>query len=188
VDAPLLYKPHPALFPMTLLGGFTGTVLLTALLRLASSSGTNVVDLPALLGGVFSDDPGTVFAAGHGLFVATGVLVLPLVLGWIWSITPGDRFSFPGSLVKGSLFAVGLFGLVGLLLPLLGALSKPAGVGVLEPGPFALELGPVGPLQLLLGSVVYALPTALVSAMARGMGPMDAVGWGWWSHGSGESP
>ncbi len=39
MDAPLLYKPHPSLFPLALLGGLTGTALLTALLRLAAPSG-----------------------------------------------------------------------------------------------------------------------------------------------------
>ncbi len=188
VDAPLLYKPHPSLFPVMLLGGFTGTVLLTAVLRLASSLGVAVVDLPTLLGSVFSADPGTAFAAGHAVFVAVGVLVLPLVLGLTWPLTPGDRFTFRGALVKGALFGLALFALAGILLPLVGVLSKLSAVSFIEPGPFAAGLGLRGVLQLLVGTQLYALTAALVAAMPRGLQPLDALGWGWWSHGSGESP
>lgn len=78
--------------------------------------------------------------------------------------------------------------LAGILLPVLGLLAKTPGVGALEPGPFALGLGVSGPVQLLLGTQLYSLTTALVAGMGRGLQPLDVVGWGWWSHGSGESP
>jgi hypothetical protein len=188
VDQPLLYKPHPSLFPVMLLGGFTGTVLLTAALRLTSSRGVAVVDLPLLMGGLFSGDESTAFTAGHTLFLVAGILVLPLVLAALWPFAPGSRFTFRGALVRGALFGLGLFVLAGVVVPLLGALGQPTGVSFLEPGPFGAGLGVWGPLQLLLGTQLYALTSALVAAMPRGLQPMDAVGWGWWSHSSGESP
>jgi hypothetical protein len=188
VDSPLLYKPHPSLFPLALLGGFTGTVLLTALLRFAAALGATIVDLPQLIGSAFSSDPGTVFGVGHTVFVVTGVFILPLGLALLWPLTPGDRFSFRGALVKGALFGLALFAFAGLLLPLLGLLSTLPDAGFLDPGPFALGLGLSGMAQLLLGTQVYALTAALVAAMPRGLQPLDAIGWGWWSHGSGESP
>jgi hypothetical protein len=188
MDSPLLYKPHPSLFPVALLGGFTGTVLLTALLRLLAGIGVRVADVPLLLGGAFSSDAGTVFGVGHALFVVAGVFVLPLGLALLWPLTPGDRFTFGGALVKGALWGVVLFVVVGILLPLLGLISKLPDVGVSNPGPFGLGLGLSGPVQLLLGTQVYSLTSAVVAAMARGLQPLDAVGWGWWSHGSGESP
>jgi hypothetical protein len=188
VDAPLLYKPHPSLFPVMLLGGFTGTVLVTAGLRLTSSLGVAVVDLPALMGGVFSQDASTVFAAGHTLFLVGGILVLPLVLAGLWPFAPGSRFTFRGALLRGTIFGLGLFVLTGVLVPGLGAVSQLAGVSSLEPGPFGADLGVWGPLQLVLGTQLYAVTVALVAAMPQGLQPLDAVGWGWWSHGSGESP
>ncbi len=188
MDAPLLYKPHPALFPLALLGGLVGTVLLTVLLRLAAALGVTVVDLPVLLGAVLSSNPSTVFDVGHALFVVAGVFVLPLPLALLWPLTPGDRFTFRGALVKGALWGLVLSVVTGILLPLLGLLAKTPDVGFSEPGPFALALGASGPLQLLLGTQLYSLSCALVAGMARGLQPLDAVGWGWWSHGSGESP
>lgn len=188
MDSPLLYKPHPSLFPLALLGGFTGTVLLTALLRLAASRGVAVVDLPPLLGSVLSKNPGTSFNAGHAVFIGVGIFVLPLALALLWPLTPGDRFTFGGAFVKGILFGLVLAVLTGILLPFLGLLSKTNGVGFLEPGPFAVALGVSGPVQVLLGTQLYALSFALVAGMAHGLQPLDTLGWGWWSHGSGESP
>ncbi len=188
MDAPLVHKPHPSLFPLALLGGLTGTVLLTALLRLADALGVTIVDLPRLLGGVLSGDPATIFDAGHAVFVVTGVFVLPLSLAMLWPLIPGDRFTFRGALVKGALWGLALAVLTGILLPLLGLMSKAPDVGFQEPGPFALALGLSGPIQLLVGTQLYSLSSALVAGMARGLQPLDAVGWGWWSHGSGESP
>lgn len=188
MDAPLLYKPHPSLFPLALLGGFTGTVLLTASLRLADTLGMAVVDLPPLLGSVLSSNPGTSFDAGHAIFAVAGIFVLPLPLALLWPLTPGDRFTFRGALVKGALFGLVLAVLTGILLPVLGVLSKADGVGFLDPGPFGLALGVLGLVQLLLGTQLYSLSFALVASMARGLQPLDSIGWGWWSHGSGESP
>ncbi len=188
MDSPLLYKPHPSLFPLALLGGLTGTVLLTALLRLSAALGVTVVDMPRLLGGLLSEDPTTIFDAGHGVFVVVGVFVLPLALALLWPLTPGDRFTFRGALVKGALWGLLLFVLTGILLPLLGLVSKTHDVGFEDPGPFALALGLSGPVQLVVGTQLYSLTSALVAGLARGLQPLDAVGWGWWSHGSGESP
>lgn len=188
MDSPLLYKPHPSLFPLALLGGLTGTVLLTGSLRLAAARGVTVVDLPPLLGAVFSGDAGTSFDVGHTVFVGTGVLVLPLLLAALWPFKPGDRFTLRGSLIKGALWGLALFLFTGLLLPVLGALAKTPGPSAADPGPFALALGATGPTQLLLGTQLYSLASALVAGMARGLQPLDTIGWGWWSHGSGESP
>jgi hypothetical protein len=188
MDSPLLYKPHPSLFPLALLGGFTGTLVLTAALRLVDASGMAVVDLPPLLGSVLSGNPDTAFNAGHAIFSVAGIFVLPLPLALLWPLTPGDRFTFRGALLKGVLFGLALAVLTGLLLPLLGVLSKADGNGFLDPGPFGFGLGLAGPLQLLAGTQLYAVTFAIVAAMARGLQPVDSVGWGWWSHGGGESP
>ncbi len=99
-----------------------------------------------------------------------------------------DRFTFRGTLVKGALLGFVLAVLTGLLLPLLDVLSAADGADFLDPGPFGLALGLAGPVQLLLGTQLYTLSFALVASMARGLQPLDAVGWGWWAHGSGESP
>lgn len=188
MDSPVLYKPHPSLFPLSVLGGLTGTVLLTSSLRLAAARGLSVVDLPPLLGGLFSDNPGTGFNAGHAVFIVTGVFVLPLVMALLWPLTPGDRFTFRGALIKGALWGLVLFVFTGVLLPVLGVLARAPGDVAAAPGVFGIGLGLWGPTQLLLGTQLYALTSAVVAAMARGLQPLDSIGWGWWSHGSGESP
>ncbi len=188
VDQPLLYKPHPSLFPVILLGGFTGTVALTAVLRLAASWGLAVVDLPVLMGGVFSGETPTAFTTGHTLFLVAGIFVLPLLLAALWPFAPGSRFTFRGALIRGGIFGLGLFVLSGILVPLLGGISQLDAASFLSPGPFGLGLGLSGLAQLLIGTQLYAMTAALVAAMPQGLQPLDAVGWGWWSHSSGESP
>ncbi len=147
-----------------------------------------VVDLPLLLGGALSSDSSTIFDVGHVIFVVAGVFVLPLPLALLWPLLPGDRSTFGGALVKGALWGLVLSVVTGILLPLLGLLGRTADTSFSDPGPFALALGVAGPVQLLLGTQLYSLTWALVGGMARGLQPLDAVGWGWWSHGSGESP
>jgi hypothetical protein len=188
LEDPTLYKPHPSLFPATLLGGLVGTVILTALIRLLAALEVTVVDLPQLIGAVFSSDAGPVSPVGHTVFLVMGVFVLPLGLALLWPVTPGDRFTFGGAVVKGALWGLVLFVVAGLLLPLLGVLGQQPGGPTGQPGPFGGALGWPGPVQLLVGTQVYALATALVAQMPRGLQPLDTLGWGWWSHGSGESP
>ncbi|MBW3650929.1 MAG: hypothetical protein KY458_10215 [Actinobacteria bacterium] len=146
------------------------------------------MDLPPLLGSVFSSDSSTSFDVGHALFVVAGILVIPIALALLWPLTPGDRFTFRGALLKGSLLGLALAVLTGMMLPLLGLVSHASGVGSLDPGPFALGLGVWGPVQLLVGMQLYSVTFAMVASMPRGLQPLDAIGWGWWSHGSGESP
>lgn len=188
MDAPVLHKPHPALFPLMVLGGVTGTVLVTALLQLAPSLGATVVDLPRLIGGVFARDPATRFSLGYTIFMLIGILVLPLAMGLLWPVLPGDRFTFRGALVKAAIFAIALAAVTGVLLPLLEMVNDLPDDRFAGPGFFGLRQGLSGPLQLLVGELLYALAVAVVAAMGRGLGPADAIGWMWTSHGSGESP
>lgn len=167
MDSPLLYKPHPALFPLTLLGGLTGTVLLTASLQLAAAVGLTVLDLPRLLGAIGSGDHDTIFGVGYAMFVVIGVFILPLPLALLWPITPGDRFTFRGAATKGVLWGLVLFVSGGILLPVLDLLNGTSPPGVPEPGPFGGALGLSGPLQLLVGTQIYSLTAAVVAGMAR---------------------
>lgn len=171
-----------------LLGGLTGTVLLTALLQLGPAIGLTLVDLPRLIGGVFARDPGTAFGIGYTVFMLTGIFVLPLAIGLLWPFVPGDRLTFRGALVKAGLFAGALVVVTGVLLPLLELLNDLPDSQLARPGFFGLSLGLAGPFQLVVGDLLYSVTVALVAAMGRGLGPADAIGWMWTSHGSGESP
>lgn len=186
MDEPLIHKPHPSLFPLTILGGMVATVLIVALIHLGPVWDLPLIDLPLLVGGVFSADPDTAFRAGHAVFVPAGVFIFALSLSIIWAQLPGDDTRLPGALLKGLVCGLFLWVLSGLLLPLLGGLDQlPAAE---NPGLFASRHGALGPIWLLVLQLSYGVALATVAGLARGLQPIDTIGWMWTSHGSGESP
>lgn len=160
---------------MIVLGGTVATILLSGLVLLAREA--RVLDFLSLLGGVFTSDPEAAFYLGFGLFFLAGVFVFSLPLAPIWDLLPGDEENLPGALVKGALWAIGLWVLTGLLLPLLSRLSALAPTVVADPGFFALSLGVLGPVGLLIALLSYAISLTMVTAMAQGITPLDTFGW-----------
>jgi hypothetical protein len=165
------------------------TILLSALLFLAPAFGFPHIDLPRLAGGVLAEDPTTAFWLGYWLFVFFGgMFVFAPLLAVLWTTLPGPNEGFRGALVKGLLWGLILWVGSGLLLPVFGALNRLADEELKNPGFFALGLGVLGALELLLGHLIYGIAVALVAAMGQGISPMETLGWMWTSHGSGESP
>jgi TM2 domain-containing membrane protein YozV len=187
-SAPVIRKPHPSLFPLTILGGMVATVLLAALIHLAPVLGLPLIDLPRLVGAVFSRDPGTALGVGYAIFVVAGMVVFPLLLSLLWPALPGHDATFGGALLKGLLAGLILWVLSGVLLPLFGALGRLPTDELQNPGFFALGAGLLGPVVLLAHQLLYGLTLALVAAMGRDVSPVDTIGWMWTSHGAGESP
>jgi hypothetical protein len=99
----------------TLAGGFIGTVVLTSGLRLAQETGVTRMDLPLLLGTVFTENRSRANAIGYAVHFANGLLFAAAYYavfravghaGWLFGLALGA--------VHG-LFAGGA--LVGVLLP-----------------------------------------------------------------------
>lgn len=172
---PVALNPHPSALLATL-GGAVGTVLLTALLFLSPALGVPFVDVPRLVGGVFTSDPAAAFWLGYAIFFLGGWLVFPVGLAMAWPLLPGGaEVTFPHALVKGLLLGAAFWTLSGLLLPLLGALSRLDGMA--NPGFFALGEGIPAAAVVLLGHLLYGVAVAVVAAMSRGMAPIDLLGW-----------
>lgn len=188
MHAPVMHKQHPAFAPTSLLGGLVGTLLMTSVLYSAPALGVPLIDLPRLLGALFTGNPGVALGVGYTIFFFFGTVVFALTLSFLWPILPGDPVQFRAALLKGLVGAGVLLVTTGLLLPLLGALSQVPQADLEHPGFFGLALGPLGALALGTAVVSYGVGFALVAAMARAISPADAMGWLWTSHGSGESP
>lgn len=186
MDEPVIHKPHPSLFPLTILGGMVATVLLMALTHLGPVWDLPLIDMPLLVGGVFSADPDTAFRTGHAVFILAGIFVFALSLSIVWAQLPGDDTRFPGATLKGLVWGLFLWVLSGLVLPLLGGLNQ---LPLTEnPGLFALEHGVLGPIWLLVLQLSYGLVLTTVAGLGHGLQPIDTIGWMWTSHGSGEAP
>jgi hypothetical protein len=172
---PAALNPNPSALLATL-GGAAGTVLLIALLFLSPALGIPFVDVPRLVGGVFTPDPAAALWLGSAVFFLGGWLVFPVGFAMAWPLLPGGaEVTFPHALVKGLLLGAILAVVSGLLLPVLGWINQ---LEALEnPGFFALGEGVLAAAGVLLGHLLYGVAVALVAAMSRGMAPIDLLGW-----------
>jgi hypothetical protein len=170
---PTTLQPKPSFF-LALLGGLVATILLSALVFLGPTLGLPFIDMPGLMGGLFTSNRETAFWLGFLIFFLPGVLLFPLLLATFWYQLPGPNIGLLGGALKGILFGGGLWLLSGLLLPLLGAVNQ---LNIANPGFFAWNYGLPAALGLLAAHLVYGLALALLAAVGQGIEPLEAVGW-----------
>ena len=103
---PRTFEPHPSPL-LGLLGGLVGTLLATALLRVAPVFGLPLVDAPGFIGGLVAKDAHVAFIVGTLVFFATGTFAIPFVIARVgpgrareFFIT-GERFLAPVALSIG---------------------------------------------------------------------------------------
>jgi hypothetical protein len=159
---------------LTTLGGAVGVLLFTALLYLAPLTGSEVIDYPRLIGGIFAPQPGAAFWLGYAIFFLLGWLVWPPLMAMTWTKLPGDNLRFTGALQKGLLWGAALWVVAGLLLPLLGVLTRTEGVA--NPGLFGVSAGIGAAVFFLVGNLAYGVVAAVVGAMARGISAIETLG------------
>ena len=173
---PAVLNPRPGLV-LPLLGGWVGSLLLSAGIFLAPALGLPFIDVPHLMGGIVTASPMAAFWLGFWLNFAAGFVVFPSMLAVVWPIVPGSGVGVLGAAIKGLAFGFGLWVLSGVLLPVAGWLNRlPPGV-VQHPGFFAMHTGWLGVLAVLGGHLVYGLTVALIAAMGEGIFPMETLGW-----------
>jgi hypothetical protein len=170
---PTTLQPKPS-FLLALQGGLVASILLSALIFLGPAFGLRFVDIPGLLGGLFTANAAIAFGVGFLLFFIPGVIVFPSLLAVYWYQLPGPNIGFIGGALKGLLLGIGLWLLTGLLLPLLGAINQLAIAG---PGFFALDYGLPTALGFLAAYLIYGLALGLLTAVGQGIEPLEAVGW-----------
>lgn len=172
---PATLTPRPSVM-LASLAGAVATVLLSALLFLAPAFGFPFVDIPHLMGGIFTGDATTAFWLGFWIFFVGGWIIVPAFFSVFWPMLPGDNeVNFSHALVKGLAWGAILWVLSGLLLPVLGWINQLDALG--NPGFFALGEGVLAALGVLLGHLVYGAALGLVSATGGGLSPLDLMGW-----------
>jgi hypothetical protein len=145
-------------FPSILLWGFAATVVLTSLTVAAQSLGLTRIDIPFIIG--------TMFTANRDRAKVIG-LIVHLVNGWIFAIVYGFFFEnvHQGTWWYGALLgaAQGMF-IVTVVLPILPGIHPrmvsdfrgPEPTRLLEPpGFFVTNYGRITPLVLLFVHVLY---------------------------------
>jgi hypothetical protein len=142
-----------------LAGGFVGTLVLTTLLRAASELGLTRMDLPFLLGTVFSGDRTRAKALGYLLHFVAGLAFALIYYGLFRAIGESGWW-------LGALFGLlhGLFAgtaLVNVLLPVVhprmgtDATAAPTAALLEPPGFMMLNYGLRTPLVSLLAHIAY---------------------------------
>lgn len=177
---PDVLRPLPSQLT-SVVGAVVGTLLFTALLNIAPLTGGEFVDIPRLIGGIFSTDAAAVFWIGYILFLFIGMALLPPAIIQLWPTLPGDPFYLGGVALKGAIIGLTLWLLSGLLLPLLQVFSS--GAGHSGYGFFAVEAGIGSALWFVVPHLGYGLALAFIAAMTHGIKPIDTLGWDGHYHG-----
>jgi hypothetical protein len=176
VIRPSALNPRPGLV-LPLLGGWVGTLILSAGIFLAPVFGLPFIDVPHLVGGIFCDSPTAAFWLGFWLNFIAGAFVFPSLFAVVWPMMPGSGVGILGATVKGLGFGVALWVLSGVLLPVAGWLNRLPPDVVQRPGFFAIHTGWTGVLAALGGHLVYGLSVGLIAAMGEGIFPVETLGW-----------
>lgn len=171
---PEALAPKPSML-LAILGGLVGTILLSSLIFLAPVLGFPFVDVPQLVGGVFSANPDAAFWIGFWLYFLTGIFLFAPLLAYFWPSLPGRNVGFVGAALKGITWGALLWAASGLLFFLMGLLNRVEGLE--NPGLFALNLGILAAVGILLAHLAYGLAVALLIAMGQGIKPLDTMGW-----------
>ena len=173
---PVVISARPGII-IPVIGGFAGTVILTAGIYLAPLVGFPFIDVPHLMGGIFTSDATIALWLGFWLHFIAGGLLFPILFGLFWPLAPGPMTGILGEVSKGLTWGLTLWILSGLLMPVAGWLNRlPSGTLEL-PGFFGLGLGVKGALALLGGHIAYGLAIGLVSYMAADVFPLETLGW-----------
>ena len=173
---PSVINARPGII-LPVIGGFAGTIMLTAGMFLAPAVGLPFIDVPHLVGGVFTADPTVALWLGFWLHFLAGSVLFPIVFGIVWAAGPGPMTGIIGDIIKGVVWGSVLWIISGLLMPLAGWLNR-LGPDVLQtPGLFAIGLGWSAALALFIGHIVYGLAIGLTSYMAADIFPLETLGW-----------
>ena len=173
---PTVINARPGII-LPVLGGFAGTVILTAGIFLAPAVGFPFIDVPHLVGGVLSSDPTVALWLGFWLHFLAGAVLFPVLFGILWASGPGPMTGIVGDIIKGVVWGSVLWVISGLLMPVAGWLNR-LDPGVFEhPGFFAFALGWRAALALLVGHIVYGLAIGFTSYMAADIFPLETLGW-----------
>jgi len=173
---PTVINARPGII-IPVIGGFAGTILLTAGMYLAPIVGFPFFDVPHVMGGIFTSNPTVALGIGFCLHFLNGAVIFPILFGLFWPIIPGPMTGLVGDCVKGLCWALLLWLASGLMLPIAQALNRLPPGTFEPPGFFGLGFGARGVFALLAGHVLYGIPLGLTCYMAADIFPLETLGW-----------
>jgi hypothetical protein len=171
---PVVLTPTPS-YLIILPAGVVATLLMSAVIYAAPMVGLPLIDVPRLVGGIFSGHDTVAFWLGYWLMFLAGVFVFAPLLVASWTLLPGENLGLANAALKGLTWGGILWIAAGLLLPLGAAINQLPDVR--NPGVLALGHGVTGALALLIAHVLFGLAAALIAGMEHGISVLDSIGW-----------
>ena len=157
-----------------LLGGFVGTVVMTAMMRAGKSMGiTNMPGMPLIQGAMMTDDPDKARKIGMVTHIIMGTIVFGIIYAAIFAAFGGPAWLT--GLIVGAVHGVvaGVFmKMVGETHPRMEAVANftgdetwrhdATGLHIAKPGLFAKNYGSATPAGLVMAHVVFGLVVGIV--------------------------
>lgn len=143
-----------------LLGGFLGTLAFTVLMFASPMMGLPPMDLPTLLGTMFTTNMSLAFIIGLAMHFFIGSMILALVYSFfVANALPGPSW------LRGVVYGVGVwFVAMAVVMPMIGAIHPLVAAGMMPaPGFFVSSMGPMAAVGSLIGHLVYG---AILGAVA----------------------
>lgn len=147
-----------------ILGGFLGTVAFTMLMFAGPMMGMPPMDLPTVLGTMFTTNMSLAFVIGLLIHFFIGSIILALVYYlFVRDVLPGAYW------LRGLIYAVGVW-LVAMVvvMPMMDVVHPLVVSGMMKgPGFFVSSMGPMAAVGSLIGHLIYG---AILGALASSRG------------------
>lgn len=144
-----------------ILGGFLGTVAFTVLVYMAPMMGLPPMDLPTLLGAMFTTNMSLAFAIGLVMHFLFGSAILAMAYSFfVANALPGPSW------LKGVIYGVGVWLVaMAVLMPMVGIVHPLVASGMMKaPGFFLGSMGPMAAVGSLIAHLAYG---ALLGAVTK---------------------
>lgn len=136
-----------------LVGGFVGTVLITALMYGGPLMGFPRMDIATMLGTMVVADPGPAFWVGMLIHFMMGTVILALAYAALYRFLPGPPWARGAiwGLVFWVLAMAVVMPMMSVIHPMVATSRMPA------PGFFSLNMGVLAPIGSLIGHLIYGV-------------------------------
>lgn len=144
-----------------ILGGFLGTVAFSVLMFAGPMMGMPPMDLPTMLGTMFTTNMSPAFWIGLVMHFFIGSVILALVYSFfVANALPGPSW------LRGVVYGVGVWVVaMAVVMPMIGAIHPLVAAGMMPaPGFFVSSMGPMAAVGSLIGHLVYG---AILGAVAK---------------------
>lgn len=144
-----------------IVAGLAGTIVMTLMVAAGKAMGMTKMDMPLMLGGMFTDDVDRASAIGQVIHFMNGA-IFGIVYGALLAASDGGvGIAVLIGLVHG-VIAIVVMPMMGAMHPRVAAEGVPDGFPLIAPGLGGRNFGTGTPMGLVVGHLLYGLVFGLV--------------------------